>query len=192
MSWNLGKGDEFLPGISLAELKNMYKKEKNAKPKQRLLCAIHRKQGESIDAIGGIMEMHKRTVHDILRRFDERGVSAKDSIKQSGRPPLIAEKQRKELARELEAGPPYNKSGLWTTKEVRDLLKRKYGLVFVNQHVWRIITSLGFTMQRPRKRHYKKASDEEIAVFKKSRGVKQGTTGRKALSWAQKMKPPLA
>lgn len=192
MSWNLGKGDGFLPGVSLAELKNLYKKEKKAKPKQRLLCAIHRKQGESIDVIKDIVQMHRRTVHDILRRFDERGVVAKDSIKQSGRPPLLTEKQRKELVKDLEAGPLYNKSGLWTTKEVRDLLKRKYGLVFVNQHVWRIITSLGFTMQRPRKRHYKKASDGEIETFKKSRGAKQGITGRKALLWAQKTRQPSA
>lgn len=189
MSWNLGKGKGFLPGVSLAELESMYKMEKNAKPKQRLLCAIHRKQGKSIDTIRDIMHMHRRTVHDTIRRFDARGVSAKDSIKQSGRPPLLTEKQRRELVKELEAGPPYNKSGLWSTKEVRDLLKRKYGISFVNQHIWRIITSLGFTMQRPRKRHYKRPSDAELDTFKKTRGGKRGTTERKALSWAQKMRP---
>lgn len=192
MSWNLGKGKGFLPGVSLEELKSMYKAEKNAKPKQRLLCAVHRKQGKSIDAIKDIMQMPRRTVHDIIRRFDERGLAAKDNGKRSGRPPLLAEKQRKALVKELEAGPPYNKSGLWTTKEVRDLLKRKYGIAFVNQHVWRMLTSMGFTLQRPRKRHYKSATDAEIKAFKKTRSRRHGTTERKALSWAQKMRPRLA
>ena len=189
LSWNLGKGNGFLPGTSLVELKKMYTSEKQAKAKQRLLCALHRKQGRSIDTIKDIMQMKKRTVHDIIRRFDERGLVAKDNMKRSGRPPLLTEKQRNALVKELEAGPKYNKSGLWSTKEVRDLLKRKYGIDFVNQHVWRMLTSMGFTLQRPRKRHYMKASDAEIEAFKKSRGGKQGITERKALSWAQKTRP---
>ena len=189
MVWNLGKGKGFLPGVSLAELMKLYAGEKQAKAKQRLLCALHRKQGKSIDAIKDIMQMPRRTVHGCLKRFDENGISAKDNRKRSGRPPLLTEKQRKALVKELEAGPPYNKSGLWTTKEVRDLLKRTYGITFVNQHVWRMLTSMGFTLQRPRKRHYKSASNAEIKAFKKTRGGKQGITGRKALSWAQKMRP---
>lgn len=188
MVWSLGKGNDFLPGISLAELKNLYVNEKQAKAKQRLLCALHRKQGKSIDDIKSIMQMQRRTVHGCLKRFDENGISAKDDGKRSGRPPLLTEKQRKSLVKELEAGPPYNKSGLWTTKKVRDLLKRKYGITFVSQHVWRVLTSMGFTMQRPRKRHYKSAPDAEIEAFKKTRSGRQGATGRKALLWAQRMR----
>lgn len=187
--WSLGKGNDFLPGVSLVELKRLYANEKQSKAKQRLLCALHRKQGKSIDDIKSIMQMPRRTVHGCLKRFDENGISAKDNEKRSGRPPLLTEKQRRALVKELEAGPPYNKSGLWSTKEVRDLLKRKYGITFVNQHVWRMLTSMGFTLQRPRKRHYMKATDAEIEAFKKSRGSKQGITERKALSWAQKMRP---
>lgn len=187
--WNLPKGSKFLSGISVGKLESMYAEETKAKPKTRLLCALHRKKGRSIDQIAGITNMHRCTVHWCLRKFMERGIAGKESIKQTGRIPTLTESQRRKLVRELEACPPYNKSGLWTTKEVRDLLKRKYGIAFVNQHVWRMLTSMGFTLQRPRKRRYKKASDAEIEAFKKTRFGMHGTTERKALSWAQKMRP---
>ena len=157
MAWNLAKGDKFLPGISLAQLRKLYRSEKGAKAKQRLLCAVHRKEGESIDSIKEAMQMPRRTIHDILRRFDDRGIKAKLDEKRSGRPPLLTPRQRMKLARELEVGPPYNKNGLWTTKEASDLLRRKYKVKFVNQHVWRILRGMGFTLQRPRKRHHKAA-----------------------------------
>lgn len=187
--WNLPKGDKFLQSVSIAELEQLYKKEQKAKPKTRLLCALHRRHGESIDKIASITTLPRRTIHETLHRFIERGISAKDSMKQPGKHPLLTVRQRKKLVKDMENGPPYNKNGLWSTKEVRNLLKQKYGVSFVNQHVWRIITSLGFTMQRPRKRHYKSASDTEIKAFKKSRGERQGNTERKDLLWARKMRP---
>jgi transposase len=192
MSWNLSKGEDFLLDVPLSEIKKIYKTEKKAKPKQRLLCAVHRKEGRSIDYIADALHMSRRTVHDTLTRFDKRGIKAKDAIKQDGRPALISLNQRKALLKDLEAGPPHNKSGLWTTKEVKDLLERKYGVSFVNQHIWRIIVSLGFTMQKPRKKHHLSATNAEIEAFKKTQSRKQDITERKALSWAQKMRPHLA
>lgn len=192
MSWNLMKGEEFLPEVPLSEIKRLYKTENKAKPKQRLLCAVHRKEGRSMDYIASALHINRRTVHDTLRRFSERGISAKDAIKQDGRPAMLSIKQRENLINDLEAGPPYNKSGLWTTKEVKEILRKKYGVSFVNQHIWRIIISLGFSMQKPRKKHHMSATNAEMEAFKKTQSKKQDTTERKGLSWAQKMRPHLA
>lgn len=186
--WNLAKGHDFLPGVSVGRLRVMYDWEKNVKSKLRLLSAIHRKQGKSIDEIAGILSKSRRTVHGWLTRFQKRGIDGKNSIKQTGRPATLTLSQRKNLVKDLERGPPHNRSGLWSTKDVRDLLKRKYHIEFVNQHVWRMLVSLGFSMQRPRKRHYKHPSNEEIAQFKKKLDDKSGITERKDLLWAHKMK----
>lgn len=188
MVWTLSKGSCFLKDISLAELKKLYKDEKSAKPKQRLLCAIHRKNGMSIDAIKNIMQVSRRTVHEWLRKFEERGISAKDSIKQTGRPPQLTKMQRKELVSELEKGPKYNKNGLWNTKEVRELIKKKYGISFVPQHVYRILISSGFSIRRPRKKHYKSASEGEILRFKKKHADYPANTGKKVLWCASRTK----
>jgi len=190
--WKLTKGNTFLPTISLKRLQKMYDQEKNAKSKLRLLSAVHRKRGKSIDDITSLLSKPRRTIHGWLTRFQKRGINGKDSIKQSGRPATLTLTQRKNLVKDLERGPPHNSTGLWSTKELKDLLKRKYHVEFVNQHVWRMLVSLGFSMQRPRKQHYKKPNDEEIAQFKKKLEKKQNITVQKDLLWAHKMKQHLA
>ena len=190
--WKLTKGNDFLPTISINKLQKMYDQETNAKSKLRLLSAVHRKQGKSIDEITGLLSKPRRTIHGWLTRFQKRGINGKDSIKQSGRPATLTLTQRKNLVKDLERGPPHNISGLWSTKELRDLLKRKYGVEFVNQHVWRLLVSLGFSMQRPRKQHYKRPNKEEITTFKKKQDKKLDIIVRKNLLWARRMRQHLA
>lgn len=146
----------------------MYDVESKAKPKVRLLCAIHRKKGESIDEIVEATNLKRTTVHDILHRFCDRGLTGKDAIKQNGRPSFLTLGQRKSLVKHLEKrGPSGNKGGLWTTKEVREYIRRKYKVKYTTVHVWELLQALGFSVQKPRPRHYKHASDEEIDRFKK-------------------------
>lgn len=190
--WKLTKGKEFLPTISLGKLQVMYDKEKNAKAKLRLLGAVHRKRGKSIDEIAYLLSKPRRTIHGWLTRFQKRGIGGKDSIKQSGRPATLTLTQRKNLVKDLERGPPHNPTGLWSTKELKDWLKRKYQVEFVHQHVWRLLVSLGFSMQRPRKQHYQKPGNEEIVQFKKKLSEKPDITVRRGLLWARKMKQHLA
>lgn len=190
--WKLTKGNIFLPKISLKRLQKMYDQEKNAKSKLRLLSAVHRKRGKSIDEIAYLLSKPRRTIHGWLTKFQQRGIDGKDSIKQSGRPATLTLIQRKNLVKDLERGPPHNRTGLWSTKELKELLKKKYKVEFVHQHIWRLLVSLGFSMQRPRKQHYKKPNEEEITAFKKKQDEKPNITVRKDLLWAHKMKQHLA
>lgn len=177
--WNLPKGDDFLPDVSIQKLRGLYRKEKKAKPKLRLLCAIHRKERWSIDDIAGFTNMKRRTVHETLKRFVARGIEAKDSIKQSGRPPELTSKQRKKLVQQLERGPSYNKDGLWTTKEVREYIRKEFGVTYTHGHVWELLKTAGFSLQRPRPKHYKAPPKKEIARFKKRLQCWQNITERK-------------
>ncbi len=166
--WDLPKGDQFLPKIEMNRLQSLYSEEERTKPKIRLLCAIHRKKGESIDEIANETNLKRRTVHSIIHRFNERGIDAKDSIKQQGRPAFLTMRQRKNLVKQLEKrGPHGNQEGLWTTKEVRDHIRKKYRVNYTSVHVWELLQALGFSMQRPRPRHYKRPGEEEIDRFKK-------------------------
>lgn len=190
--WNLQKGVQFLPNTTIKQLQKIYKQEEKAKPKMRLLAAIHRKKGKSLDDIAYHVNASRNTVHGWLRNFSLRGVQAKDSIRQTGRPVSMTLGQRKKLVKDLERGPPHNSSGLWTTKEVMRLLEKKYKQKYVKQHIWRLLVSLGFSLQRPRKQHYLRPSDEELAQFKKKPGDRQDITGEKGLLWARRMKQPMA
>ena len=118
--WNLAKGNEFLSSISLRRLQIMYDKETHAKAKLRLLSAIHRKKGKSIDEIAYLLSKSRRTIHGWLTRFQERGIVGKDSIKQSGRPATITLLQRKKLS-----------------KVARDHLQSEIGGILANARVTR-------------------------------------------------------
>lgn len=186
--WNLSKGKQFLPVVSIKQLQKIYDDEENVKAKLRLLSAIHRKKGKSIDEIAYLLSKPRKTIHGWLVRFQKRGIDAKDSIKQTGRPVELTVKQREKLIKILERGPPHNPDGLWSTKEMREVITKKFNRTYVKQHVWRMLISLGFSMQRPRKRHHQRASDEEIVQFKKKLNAKQDIIEQKDLLWAHKMK----
>ena len=176
--WTLPKKKAFLPGVSLQRIKSLYTRENNSKAKLRLLAAIHRKQGKSIDEIAYLLNTPRDTTYGWLRRFTARGIAAKDSIKQSGRPVQLTLKQREELVKILERGPPHNPTGLWSSKEIRAFITRKYKRTFVKQHIWRLLVSLGYSMQRPRKQHYKKPDEKTIKEFKKKSATKSKILSR--------------
>jgi transposase len=168
MKWNLKKGSAFLPGVSLDKLKSMYAAEEKGEAKIRLLCAIKRKEGHSMDDIADQLYVPRTTTRDWIYRFQEHGVKAKDDRKASGSKPKLSPEQRVDLVDCLDKGPPGNLGGLWSTKEVVELVHRKYGVSYSNSRVWVILQRLGFSVQRPRRRHYKAASRKEQEAFKKS------------------------
>lgn len=165
--WKLPKGEDFLPNTTLQQLEKLYAADTKAKPKIRLLCAIHRKRGASLDDIAEITTLSRATVHSILKRFQQRGTQGKDAIKQTGRPAFLTLQQRKAVVKQLEKGPPHNKTGLWSTKEVQEYIKQKYGIEYTNVHVWELLKALGFSLQKPRPRHRKQPDAEELERFKK-------------------------
>lgn len=178
MSWNLAKGEEFLPRISEEQLAELCKKEKSSKEKIRLLIALKRKQSSSIDDITNSLQMNRNTVYKTIRRFQERGIPAKEDEHRSGRPKKLSTKELKALKRELLKGPRKGKSPVWTTKQVQDLIRKKYHGNYVVRHVRRMLVDMGFSLQKPRPKHYK--TDEKAqAHFKKTSGRSSESTGKK-------------
>jgi len=183
------RGQNFLPIISAEKLRALARDEDNKKARLRLLAAAHRKEGQKLERIAETIGKPVTTIHDWLVRLHEDGMTRLRDVKQPGRTPRLNEKQRRTLVRELERGPPHNRNGLWSTKDVRELIRKKFGITYAPQHAWRLLVACGFSLLRPRKRHYKSASPGERLRFKKKRDAKLGTTERKDLLWARKMRP---
>jgi transposase len=171
MVWSLSKGDDFLPGVSLDELRRRIAVEKKAKPRTRLLIALHRKKNEGLDEIADACSVPRRTVHGTLRRFQERGIDAAYSIKQTGRPKRLNTEQLRDLRKRLTASPHSSgfRESFWTTRMVVDLVNRKYHVKYTSQWMWTLLCLLGFSCKKPRPRHYK-ASKKAQEAFKKRRG----------------------
>lgn len=169
MAWNLARGEDFLPEFSLIELKQHAKAETKAKPKVRLLVAIHRKDGKNLDWISNVVGLHRRAVHDILHRFEERGLGAVHALPKSGRPKHLSEKQLQDLRKRLLQSPKSNgfSEGFWNGRMISKLISREYKVKYSKNWLPKLLEKIGFSYKKPRATNPRRASEEEVAAFKK-------------------------
>jgi len=173
MTWNLARGEEFLSDFSLGELKQKALTEKDRQPRLRLLVALNRKEGKSIDKIADAVGLHRRAVHDILHRFEERGLEAAQSQLKSGRTPYLTKKQLQDFRKKLLKSPKESgfDEGFWNSRMIQKFVRQKYGVKYCKSNVPKLLFKLGFSYKKPRPTNPRRASDEEVAAFKKKRVV---------------------
>lgn len=168
MTW-IKRGEQFLQFISKKELKELYKKEKNAKAKLRLLAVLQRKDGETLDSISFSLEKSKSTIHDWLKRFENGCLDQLYDVKQSGKPARLTKKQLKKLEKILDDSP--EEQGfpfvLWTTKLVQYLLLVKFKVGYNLRQIRNIVKKAGFALKVPRQED-RKANKKAQEKFKKN------------------------
>ena len=163
------KGINFLSNISLKNLEKFYEKEENVKSKIRLQCAILRKKGETIEFISNVTRKPKTTISDILKRFEKRGMEAKDAIKQKGQPKKLSDSQIKKVEKMIEKKPIENGFPfiIWTTKLVGYAIKKMFGIVYSLRQIRNLLKKMIFSLQKQRPEHIK-ANKEIQRQFKKN------------------------
>lgn len=171
MTWNLARGEEFLPDISLNELKKQIAAEKEWQPRLRLLVALNRKQNKSIDQIADAVGLYRRSVQDILHRFENRGLKAAKTLPKPGRPKKLTTKQLNDLRKRLLQLPKESgfEEGFWNGRMIQKLVHQKYGIQYCKSNVPKLLGKLGFSYKKPRPTNPRRASSEEITAFKKKR-----------------------
>jgi len=190
MSWNLPTGEAFLPHVSVASLKKQAANESNAKTRVRLLAAAHRKQSHTLEETADAFGMPKSTVQGILYRIRDKGVHGAHAVKQTGRPSQLKCKQRTRLRTRLLATPRVSgfKEDFWTTRMILAFVKREYGVTYTSEHMTRLLDKLGFSYKKPRATNPRRASDEELAEFKKKQVARCWLPDAKAASPSLKTK----
>ena len=164
--------NNFLPKWSLSQLQKSYKKEKNKKVKLRLLCAIHRKKGDTILDISEKVVLAKSTVHDHLKRFENGSKALLYDGTRPGKPPKLSEKQVFSLKQAIENSPKSHgfDTDFWSTALVRCYVKEKYGKTYTMYGTRKLLKRLGFSLQKPRPIHHK-GNAEKQAKYKKNSNV---------------------
>lgn len=163
------KGNSFLHNISMEELKELYKKENNAKAKIRMQACIMRKQGKTLAEISDKVHYPLTTVGDWLRRIHDKGIERRYSIKQSGRPSSLRNNQKEELKSILGESPekqdlPFK---IWTTKLLAYFISEKYQIIYKIRRVEKLVHELGFNFKKPRQQH-RQANKKLQEAFKKT------------------------
>src|SRR3989344_8694770 len=143
-------------------LKKKYKKEKNAKVKERILMLIYSFQGESSRNVGDRIQCDQKLVIYWKKRYLSEGLGGLQTRPKSGKPRKISRRQESNLKRIFYKENPKKP---WTTKRALGLIAEKTGTNYSQRQVTRILNrwNLGLTSGRPIYWHI--ASEEEIKSF---------------------------
>jgi transposase len=113
--------------------------------------------------------------------LDEGGIDALRAMPSRGRPARLDEQQLQALGRMLLDKPTDHGFGteLWTLKRIGVLIERQYSVKFSQTHIWRILGSLGFSVQRPERRAIER-DDDAVQTWKRKTwpGLKKKPAGK--------------
>jgi len=126
----------------------------------QLLEARRRKAMELLDSglslreVARRMRCHASAVmrwRDARKRHGETGLCARPA---PGRPPKLTRADKRRLVRVLLRGAMANgyQTELWTTARIAEVIDRTFGVRYHRDHIGRLMATLGWSCQKPRKR----------------------------------------
>ena len=132
--------------LTKSKLVNQYKKEKDAKVKERLLLIIKVRADKQIP-FRVVKELHRSNpwAFDWLKKYDKEGLEGLKDRTQAGRPPELSGDMVYQIKKELS-----NSNQSWTTKQVEELIIKKSGIKYHYTHIYRILRKWGFKQKVPR------------------------------------------
>jgi len=159
-----------LDDISLEELHELREQTEGEIPRERVLAAIGRKQGDEIETLAERHGVVEKTIRNWLDRF------AKEPIEQApyddpkpGRPSKLAEHEREELFDHLQEPPTelgYDQQA-WSTKLLLHHVKDKYGVEYSGGHARKLMGKAELSWRTARPRNHE-ADPQKKAEFQET------------------------
>lgn len=144
-------------------LDKTYRNEHDAHVKERLLLIIRISSDKQyIEAVASELHKSRAWAYKWYKRYNDEGLEGLRDKPRSGRPSFIDEEEIMKIRTELST----SNTG-WDTKEVMDLIKKKTGVKYHEDHIRRLLHQWGFSLKAPEKKFVKRASDKDIKDFKK-------------------------
>jgi putative transposase len=155
--------------LSATALRAAAAREKNGAAARRMLALAMVLEGSDRAAAASMCGMDRQTLRDWVHRYNDEGLAGLRDRAPPGAKPRLTAGQKAELAKLVEAGPNRAEHGVvrWRRVDLRDELKRRFGVDLHERSVGRILTQLGYRRLSVRPRH-REASEEEQKAFKKT------------------------
>lgn len=151
-------------------LRKAYKKEINAKIKERILMVEYALKGETMREIGERLHFTHPVIIYWKKRYVAEGIDGLKTRAKSGKPNLISRRKEEKLKNLIAEDNPEKP---WTTKRVCELIKKETGIKYSQRHVQRILHKWKFSLLIPRPTFWQRASGEEIRNFWKKNTLLQ-------------------
>lgn len=126
--------------------------------RRRLRAVGLLKAGRGPTEVAEAVSAHRRTVQRWARRFERGGKDSLQAIPHLGPKPKLTAGQKRHLIRLLLKGAKANGFGtdLWTLGRMGKVIYRRFGVSYDISHISRLLKSLGWSPQKPRKKAYER------------------------------------
>ena len=161
------RGEEYLPNITLYELRKMQDSAPAGKDKNMLQSAVLRKEGKVVEDISRSIGWPNSTIYGWLVRLQSEGLERRYDKKSPGRPPRLNQEQQSVIDECVDKSPQesgYDR-GNWTGKMVARLILDKFGVSYTHGGALKLAHRLGFSVRKPRPIPYNSATPEEQKAF---------------------------
>ena len=159
-----------LDDITLEELHELREQTEGAVPRERVLAAIGRKQGDKIDTLAERHGVVEKTIRNWLDRFEEEPIEqAPYDQSRPGRPSKLEDEQREELFEHLQDPPTelgYDQQA-WSPKLLLHHVKEEYDVEYSEGHARKLLGKAGLSCRTARPRHHE-ADPEKEAEFQQT------------------------
>src|SRR6266542_1171928 len=131
------------------------------------------RRGEKQAEIARQLRVSRQSVSRWFTEWQSGGMRALKRAKRAGRPRKLTTAQLKKVERSLVKGAVANgyPTELWTLKRVGEVIKRVTGVAYHQGHVWKILQSMNWSLQRPAKKP-RERDDEQLNAWRRERWPK--------------------
>lgn len=137
----------------LLRLKNEAEVDGEYRVAKRIHAVMLNNDGKTSGEIAHILRSVRQRVSEWLKNYERFGFEGILEGKRSGRRPDLDEVQKQIVVDIIESGPiSYGfLSGIWTGVAVNKVIENEFGVSYDPRHVRRILSELGFSVQRPKR-----------------------------------------
>ncbi len=146
--------------ISKKEILKRIKTEKDAKILRRLFFIKFRYEGDSVQEASKKIGITKRIGYIWQDRWNREKYQGLIPQFAGGRPSKLTDQQKVELERLL------RQKDSWTSREVRDLIIKEFGVTYTIKQALEIAKRMGLKFAKPYQRDYRRPADAEDILKK--------------------------
>lgn len=142
--------------------KQIKRLEKDTMVLQRLFFIKHRYEGKSVEEAAKLVGASKNTGYLWQERWNKEGYDGLSPQFAGGRPSYLTDEQKEKLRTLLEG------RDNWTTKEVQELISKKFGVKYTQKQIRIILKNFGMNHAKPYPHDYRKPKNAKGILKKPS------------------------
>jgi transposase len=125
--------------------------------------------GQTLSAVARQVGAAVSSVFRWWQRYRRKGTRGLDAKPAPGRPPRLSPAEKRQLVNLLTRGAlrAGYRTDLWTLPRVAALIHQRFGVRYHPAHVWKVLTALGWSCQKPERRAVER---DEVAIARWTQG----------------------